>query len=135
MRPGGFYAIVDVPGVAEALALAVAQLDGGARVLQVRLKAAPARDILAVARALRPLTRDAGVPLVVNDRLDLALAAGADAVHLGQDDLPLGAAREVVRAAGARLAIGVSTSPAGRRTGFPAAGCGRVPRARPPGCG
>jgi thiamine-phosphate pyrophosphorylase len=59
-----------------------------------------------VACALRALTKRAHVPFVVNDRVDVALAAGADGVHLGQEDLPLAAAREL---AGTRLVIGVST--------------------------
>ncbi len=61
---------------------------GGARVVQLRAKAATDRQILAWAAAIRGLTRHHGVIFLVNDRFDLALAAGADGVHLGQDDLP-----------------------------------------------
>jgi thiamine-phosphate pyrophosphorylase len=74
--------------------------------LQLRAKAASARALAVLARAVLPLARAAGVPLCVNDRLDVALAVGADAVHLGQDDLPLVDAR---RLAAGRLSIGVST--------------------------
>jgi thiamine-phosphate pyrophosphorylase len=95
---------VDVPGPG-AVALAERLVAGGARVLQVRLKGAPGRVVLETARSLRAL----GVTLVVNDRLDVALAAGADAVHLGQDDLPLAAARAAIAAAGRPLRIGIST--------------------------
>jgi thiamine-phosphate pyrophosphorylase len=103
----GFYGIVDRDEPAAALALAEKLLAGGACALQVRLKKAPADAILAVARALREPTRRAGAFLVVNDRVDLALAAGADAVHLGQDDLSLEGARQAI--AGRPLLVGIST--------------------------
>jgi len=111
----GFYAVVSIDGeggeVAAALALAEQLLAGGAAVLQLRMKHASALRLYEVALALRTLTKRARVPFVVNDRLDVALAVNADGVHLGQDDLPLAAAR--VAAAAARLKIGVSThSPA-----------------------
>lgn len=76
-----------------------------ARVLQIRLKPASAAQILAAARRARDLTRARGALLIVNDRVDLALAVGADGVHLGQDDLPLEAARRIAPG----LLIGVST--------------------------
>jgi thiamine-phosphate pyrophosphorylase len=74
--------------------------------VQLRVKHATDRDALAWARRLRATTREYGVQFVVNDRFDLALAAEADAVHLGQTDLPPGRVADV---AGARLAIGRST--------------------------
>jgi thiamine-phosphate pyrophosphorylase len=61
---------------------------GGARAVQLRAKVASDRQVLAWAAAIRALTRRHGVLFLVNDRFDLALAAGADGVHLGQDDLP-----------------------------------------------
>jgi thiamine-phosphate pyrophosphorylase len=72
-----------------------AALRGGAPCIQLRGKTQPAREQVALARALLAETRAAGALLVVNDRLDVALAAGADGVHLGQDDLPVEAARRV----------------------------------------
>jgi thiamine-phosphate pyrophosphorylase len=110
----GFYGVVSRDGaadeVAPALALAEQLIAAGASVLQLRLKHASAATLYTVACALRALTLRAHVPFVVNDRVDVALAAGADGVHLGQEDLPLAAARQL---AGARLMIGVSThSPA-----------------------
>jgi thiamine-phosphate pyrophosphorylase len=57
----------------------------------------------------REVTRDHGALLVVNDRVDLAIAAEADAVHLGQTDLPLGEARALLARAGISALIGVST--------------------------
>lgn len=101
------YAIVDPLDTGrDPVALGEALLAGGARLLQLRLKHAPARDVLAVARALVPLARRAGARLLVNDRPDVARAAGADGVHLGQEDLPIAAARQVL-APGA--IVGVST--------------------------
>jgi len=107
----GYYAILDVlPAQAydgeRAAARAARLLAGQPTMLQVRAKGAPAATLAALARAILPAARAAGVPLCVNDRLDVALAVGAQAVHLGQDDLPLAEARAI---AGGRLLIGVST--------------------------
>lgn len=105
----GLYGMVDLPAAADGAAagrLARALMDGGARVLQLRMKQADAAAMLAAVAELVPLCRARGVALVVNDRLDVALAGGADGVHLGQHDLPLAAAR---RLAPAGFAIGVST--------------------------
>jgi len=107
----GYYAILDVlPAQSHdperAAARAARLLAGGPTMLQVRAKGAPAAALAALARAVLPLARAAGVPLCVNDRLDVALAVGAQAVHLGQDDLPLAEARAV---AAGRLVIGIST--------------------------
>jgi thiamine-phosphate pyrophosphorylase len=71
-----------------------AAVAGGVDVVQVREKERGAREQLAVARELRPLTAEAGVTLIVNDRVDVARAADADGVHLGDDDLPVEVARE-----------------------------------------
>jgi len=73
-----------------------AALRGGAPSIQLRGKEQPAREQVALARALLAETRAAGALLFVNDRLDVALAAGADGAHLGQDDLPVDAARRIV---------------------------------------
>jgi thiamine-phosphate pyrophosphorylase len=101
------YAIVDPLDTGRSPAdLAAALLAGGARVLQLRLKAATSRELLDVARAIRALTCPAGALLLVNDRPDVARAAEADGVHLGQDDLPVAAARAVL-APGA--IVGLST--------------------------
>jgi len=79
---------------------------GGASVVQLRAKHATDREALAWGRAIRTLTRDAGVRFVVNDRFDLALACEADAVHLGQADLP---PQALPTAARKQLAVGRST--------------------------
>ncbi|WP_062328122.1 thiamine phosphate synthase [Treponema endosymbiont of Eucomonympha sp.] len=78
---------------------------GGVTLVQLREKDASARSFFELALSVRAVTKRHGIPLVVNDRLDVALAAGADGAHIGQTDLPLGAARKL---AGSRLFIGVS---------------------------
>jgi thiamine-phosphate pyrophosphorylase len=79
---------------------------GGAQMIQLREKDLDDRTLLARARDLRQLTQSAGVLFIVNDRPDIALLAQADGVHLGQDDLPVRAARSVL---GPDALIGVST--------------------------
>lgn len=69
---------------------------GGVTCVQLREKHATSREFYDLARDLLAVTRPAGVPLIVNDRLDIALAAGADGVHVGQSDLPLDAVRRLV---------------------------------------
>ena len=85
--------------------LAQSLLEGGARVLQLRMKGSAAGAIVTVAEAILPLCRRQGSALVINDRLDVALAVGADGVHLGQQDLPLKRAKTIARG----LWIGIST--------------------------
>ncbi len=108
-----------------------AALDAGAPAIQLRQKDADARTLLRAARELLPLTRAAGALLFVNDRLDVALAAGADGVHLGPTDLPIAAARAAARAAGRDLLIGSSTDDPGTARALEAdgadyIGCGAV---------
>ncbi len=76
---------------------AEAAIAGGADCLQLREKELPDREVLELARRLRELTRQAGVLLLVNDRPDIAAIAGADGVHLGQQDLPIAEARRLLR--------------------------------------
>ena len=76
--------------------IAEAAIRGGADVIQLRDKTASGGKVYQVALALRKLTREARVPLIVNDRLDIALAADADGVHLGQKDLPAAVARNIM---------------------------------------
>jgi thiamine-phosphate pyrophosphorylase len=77
----------------------------GVRWFQLRAKTASTRETLRLATQLATRARASGAALVVNDRVDLALAAGASGVHLGQDDLPAPLAREM----GPDLLVGVST--------------------------
>jgi thiamine-phosphate diphosphorylase len=104
--PSHFYAMIDPAGGHEPVMLAETMLDAGARIMQLRLKDAPGRDFLAAARAIADLCRKRGVTLIVNDRVDIAMLAGADGVHLGQTDLPLDAARRII---GNDRMIGIST--------------------------
>lgn len=68
---------------------------GGADVIQLRDKRLSGRDLFTAASAIREITLDAGALFIVNDRLDVALAADADGVHLGEDDLPIEHARRI----------------------------------------
>ncbi len=72
-----------------------AALAGGADVIQLRDKALSGHDLYALAKDMGSLVRSSRAMFIVNDRLDIALAAGADGVHLGQDDLPVAAARSL----------------------------------------
>ena len=63
--------------------------DGGARIVQLREKNRSKKEICAMAADYRRITAEYGMLLIINDHLDIALATGADGVHLGQDDLPL----------------------------------------------
>ena len=108
--------------------VAEAALAGGADMIQLREKEAGDGELLEAAHRLRDMTRAAGALLIVNDRPDLAALSGADGVHVGQDDLPCGAARRV---AGSRRLVGVSThsvedAEAARREGADYLGVGPV---------
>ncbi len=105
-----------------------AALTAGAPSVQLRDKEATGRELLALGRDLRELTRAAGALFFVNDRLDVALALEADGVHLGPDDIPVSMAREIVPDG---FLIGYSTdSPtearAATREGADYLGCGTV---------
>ncbi|WP_244813668.1 thiamine phosphate synthase [Caballeronia sp. Lep1P3] len=90
-----------------ALAVAAAALEGGATLVQLRAPEWHKRAWLALALDLLPLTRAHGVPLVINDHVDVALASGADGVHVGQRDLPAELARRLL---GPDALIGLSVS-------------------------
>ncbi len=87
------------------VALTQKAIAGGADTIQFRKKTGSTRDLITTATAMRDLAAANGVPLIVNDRVDVALAAGAGGVHLGQDDFPVKLAREML---GADRIIGVS---------------------------
>ena len=78
------------------LQVAEAAIVGGADVLRLRDKAASSARLYRVALQLRKITREAKIPFIVNDRLDIALAADADGVHVGQADLPASVVREIM---------------------------------------
>lgn len=77
------------------LEIASASLRAGVRLFQLREKELPTREFVKLAKVIRAMTQDAGALLIINDRLDVALASGADGVHLGLDDLPVVEARRI----------------------------------------
>jgi thiamine-phosphate diphosphorylase len=101
------YAILDPEQTKGRPADAVLQqlLDGGVKILQLRVKAMMPVDFLTLATQVRAQTHAAGCQLIVNDRIDIALACDADGVHLGQEDLPLAAGKKLM----AGKIIGIST--------------------------
>jgi thiamine-phosphate pyrophosphorylase len=94
-----------VPG-RDHVAIAEAALAGGADMIQLRDKTGNMRNLLPQARAIQWLCRSRGALFIVNDRVDLALAADADGAHVGQEDLPAESARRLL---GPRRLLGVST--------------------------
>jgi thiamine-phosphate pyrophosphorylase len=85
----------------------LAAIEGGVTCVQLRDKQASTRVLLEHALRLKALLEPRGVPLIVNDRIDVAMAARADGVHLGQDDMPPAIARRLV---GEEMLIGLSVS-------------------------
>jgi thiamine-phosphate pyrophosphorylase len=88
-------------------AVVEAAIAGGVTMVQLREKEASSREFYETALEVQAVTRRHKVPLVIDDRLDIALAVGAEGLHIGQSDLPLPAAR---RLAGKDMFIGVSAS-------------------------
>jgi len=104
-RDYSLYYVVDLPVPAgrEPIGLVSEAVAGGATAVQLRGEGASGRELYELATALKGALA-AGVPLIVNDRLDVALAAGADGVHVGAEDLPFGRVRELAPG----LILGVS---------------------------
>lgn len=100
----GLYALVD-DSFADPVGLAGEILDGGCRLLQLRSKKMSTGLFLETARKIGKACRKRGATFIINDRVDIALAVDADGVHLGQDDLPLGEAKNII---GNKI-IGIST--------------------------
>ena len=103
-------------------------LEGGVTLVQYRAKTASSAEMYAEALQLKALCDSFNVPLIINDRLDIAMAVGAAGVHLGQDDLPCAAARKIL---GEDYIIGVSAhNPAEAKTALQSGadylGCGAV---------
>lgn len=103
-------------------------LEGGVTLVQYRAKTASSAEMYAEALQLKALCNSFNVPLIINDRLDIAMAVGAAGVHLGQDDLPCAAARKIL---GEDYIIGVSAhNPAeaaeALESGADYLGCGAV---------
>lgn len=121
----GLYVIVDPDACAGRSPIDVARLalEGGATVIQWRDKRRDKGDQLADARAIAALCREHDAIFIINDHADLAMACGADGVHLGQHDLPIDAVRPIV---GEGMMIGVSTNNVGEARAAEAAGADYV---------
>lgn len=104
----GIYAITDraSSGNRPITETVEAALAGGVRVVQLRDKEMTFEDLVTVGREIRHLTRKSGAMFIVNDNPYLALETGADGVHIGQEDIPIEVARDIV---GPDMLIGLST--------------------------
>lgn len=98
-------------------------IEGGAEVIQYREKDQPTNKMIETARQLRAVCTGAGVALIINDRIDVALAVDADGVHLGQDDFPIAKARQML---GGHAIIGGSADDLEQARGVQAAGADYV---------
>lgn len=94
----GLYVIIDTQALKGRSHLQVAKqvISGGARVIQLHDKLLSKKELLAIAHELRNLCAEHNVLFIINDYLDIALAADADGLHLGQDDLPIKVARQLL---------------------------------------
>ncbi len=102
------YGIVDL-GYAKpdaVVPMTRALVEGGVNILQLRAKNFPSSEVERLARLMHPITRDAGVPLVINDHPQVAAVVGSEGVHVGQDDLSVAETRRTV---GASCFVGKST--------------------------
>ena len=97
----------DFAGGRDLPALVDAAVRGGVTVVQLRAKSLGGRDFAGLALEISRRLAGTGVPLLINDRVDIALACGAAGIHLGQDDMPVPAARRIL---GPNAAIGVSVN-------------------------
>ncbi len=105
MRPDySLYYILDLPAPRDPIEIVRAAVAGGVTMVQLRGKHAGGAELYRVAIAIKQILIPCGVPLIINDRLDVAQAAHADGVHVGVDDLPA----ERVRELGPDLILGVS---------------------------
>lgn len=105
-HPYGLYLVLDPDHASgDAIAIAREAIENGVTSVQLRWKSATDRQVVELARVLHRLTQVRRIPLVINDRLDIALAVGAEGVHLGVDDLPVADARRI---GGPRFIVGYS---------------------------
>lgn len=87
--------------------IAQAAIEGGATAIQLRVKKRPMGQALKIATAIHELTAEAGIPLIINDHVGIAMASGAEGLHVGPDDISIPSARRML---GGALIIGKSTS-------------------------
>lgn len=107
LRTARLYFVCDArPGGADPEPLLRAALDGGVDIVQLREKDAPLRVIERSADTFRRICDTYGVPFIINDDPDLAVALNADGVHIGQDDVPVAEARRII---GPERLLGLST--------------------------
>ena len=92
------YFITDSTGFEEAEFLRRVEeaLEGGATILQLREKNKSTMEYIELAEKVHELTRKYNVPLIIDDRIDVALAVGAEGVHLGKEDMPIATARKIL---------------------------------------
>lgn len=108
LQSAKLYGIVDLGYCAPAQveSMTAALCEGGVDLLQLRAKKLAPAEIEKLARLMHPITRDHGVPLIINDHLEIAAAIGSEGVHVGQDDEAVSKARAVV---GPGVFVGKST--------------------------
>ena len=106
MKNFQLYVIIDRKASGkDPLTTAREAIRGGADIIQYRDKEATAMEMISWGIKLRKLASEKNVTFIINDRTDVALAVGADGVHLGQDDLPIGIARKILK----NKLVGIST--------------------------
>lgn len=103
------YLVTDHRGKTDAEILNIIEqaIKGGTSVVQIREKTASTKEFFNLALKAKEITEKYNVPLIVNDRIDIALAVKSDGVHIGQDDMPAKVAREII---GEEMILGVSAS-------------------------
>lgn len=118
--PYGLYLVLDPDHcLRDVTATALDAFDNGVTCVQLRWKTATDRQLVELARAIQGIAEPRGIPLIMNDRLDIALASGAQGVHLGVDDVPVPDARRI---AGPDFVIGYSPETDCQISGAAAAG-------------
>jgi thiamine-phosphate pyrophosphorylase len=93
----GLYAVIDTQSLKERSHLDITEkvIEGGAKIIQLRDKTTGKKDLLPIAREMQQLCTEKGALFIMNDNLDIALAVNADGLHIGQEDLPVSAARKL----------------------------------------
>ncbi len=106
LRKNGIYVVLPDRKKSEILSIVKSIVEAPVSAVQLRSKNLPASELIKLGRVIRNITAKNGIPFIVNNRVDIALALAADGVHIGQDDMPLVHARKLT---GYSFIIGVST--------------------------